>query len=73
MLQERARGNPAEVVDAIDDLLIARAGDAGLSRDDLTLLLGGFVPSPSSPALWPAVKVSLPRFPWSTPERAIPN
>jgi serine phosphatase RsbU (regulator of sigma subunit) len=56
LLQEKGRGDPAGVVDAIVNLLIARAGDARLSHDDVTLLVVEFVPGPPGPAVWHAVK-----------------
>ena len=56
LLQQSGHGEPAEVVDRIVEALITRAGQAGLTHDDVTLLLVEFVPGPRGPTLWHAIK-----------------
>ncbi|MHC4093976.1 MAG: PP2C family protein-serine/threonine phosphatase, partial [Planctomycetota bacterium] len=61
LFQETGRLAPGEAVDAIIEALVSRAGETGLSHDDVTLLLVEFVPGPPGSALWHAVKNRLRR------------
>jgi sigma-B regulation protein RsbU (phosphoserine phosphatase) len=66
-LRREATSTPAELVDKVVATLSARAGETGLTHDDMTLILVEFVPGPPGPAIWHAIKnrVLRPR-----PERA---
>ena len=56
LLAEHRRDELGQIADAVISDITRRAGAAGLTHDDVTLLAVEFVPGPRPPAMWHALK-----------------